>query len=145
METPRKSDAKNDVIPKDYEELYLHYIAGTMTRPSLCQQIIRTMTKGNATEEEREVLSHDVFTRCLEKDILKVFDPSKANFGGVIFFVTRSIVVNYLSRKARNPLGNLRAGTLVESSGGDEESFEPGVYSLDAMFSSPTPRLRCSD
>lgn len=147
----RKSDPRNNYIPKDYTDLYQYYIQGD---GSLCSKLIRSMMP-YADDDERETLAHDVFARLLEKDVLVtggssrseraqalgksgVFDPTKANFGGVIFFVTRTIVGNHLGRKSRNPLTGLKGGTLSTNEP-EEGEFEPGAYSLTRLFGSPAP------
>jgi DNA-directed RNA polymerase specialized sigma24 family protein len=122
----------NDYIPSSYEDLYAYYIRGDGRGNSLCCQIIRSMLK-HGTEEEFETLPMDVYLRILETKQLEKFDPTKANFGGVIYYVTRTIVVNHLERKGRNPLTGLNGGSLRETDPEDEE-FEPGVYSLDRLF-----------
>lgn len=128
------SKQPDSYVPKDYEDLYNVYIEGDGKGNSLCQQIIRKMLP-YGTPEELENLRYDVFLRILEKDLLKSYDPAKANFGGVIFFVTRTIVVNHLSKKERNPLTGLHGGSLIESSDvGETQVWEPGTYSLDRLF-----------
>lgn len=107
-------------IPKDYEDLYLYYIA---PKNSLCNQIIRRIIM-YSDEGERESLAQDVFLRCLEHKMIEKFDPAKANFGGVIYFVTRTICVNFLNRKSRDPINGLCAGSLEAR----DEEFERGVY-----------------
>lgn len=134
----RKSDPSNDYIPTDYEDLYRHYILGDGHGNSLCHKIVRHYLP-YSDSDERETLAHDVFLRLIEKDMLKVFDPDKANFGGVIFFVTRTICVNHLARKQRNPLTGLNGGSLL-SRDLEEGEFEPGLYSLDRLFGTEAPR-----
>lgn len=126
----------NNYIPKDYEDLYRHYIGPVTDGSSLCRTLIRKMLPF-ADQDEKEILAHDVFLRIQEKEQLKKYDPTKANFGGVIFYVTRSIVVNHLAAKSRNPITGLCKGTLVEQSP-DDETFEPGVYSLERLFEHDT-------
>ena len=121
-----------DYVPKDYEDLYAYYIQGSGNGDSLCHTLIRSYLK-YATDDERETLAHDVFLRLMEKKQLENFDPSKANFGGVIFYVTRTICVNHLSRKERNPLTGLNRGSIVEEDE-VEEGFEPGTYALSRLF-----------
>lgn len=119
-------------VPKDNNELYSHYFKKVAGR-----SIVGTILKGivkYASEEEMATLSNDVFLRMLDKNVLGNFDPSKGNFGGAVFFVTRSVAVNYLERKERDPLGGLYAGSLVETSEDDE--FEPGVYRLESRVGS---------
>lgn len=128
---------KNDYIPRDYEDLYRYYILGSGNGNSLCHQVIRSMLP-YSDEDERETLAHDVWLRCRTKELLKIFDPEKANFGGAIFFVTRTIVVNHLNRKGRNPLTGLKAGTLTDLDPG-EWTASPGVYHLDRLFATETP------
>lgn len=130
----RKIDVRNHYIPSDYEDLYRYYIQGN---GSLCMQIIRHMMP-HATPDELETLPCDVYARIQEKDMLKVFNPDKANFGGVIFFVTRTIVCNHLDRKGRNPLTGLNGGSLATNEP-DEGEFEPGCYSLSRLFGAPAP------
>jgi DNA-directed RNA polymerase specialized sigma24 family protein len=131
------ANAKNNYVPTDYADFYLYYIQGSGHGNSLCHQIIRSMMP-YADQQEREDLAHNVFLRAYEKKILDVFDPTKSNFGGVIFFLTRTVVVNHLGRKSRNPITGLKAGTLVDGDA-ESETFEPGVYHLDRLFLSESP------
>jgi len=129
---------KNDYIPRDYEDLYRYYILGAGNGNSLTHQIIRSMIP-YSDQDERETLAHDIFLRLYEKKMLDVFDPEKSNFGGVIFFVTRTIVVNHLNRKGRNPITGLKGGSLTDADPDPEgEAFEPGVYHLDRLFVTET-------
>jgi hypothetical protein len=130
--------SKNNYVPVDYEDLYRYYIIGAGHGNSLTHQILRTMMPF-ATEDERETLAHDVWLRMFEKKILDVFDPTKSNFGGVIFFVTRTIVGNHLNRKGRNPLTGLKGGSLTTGEAAPDATFEPGVYHLDKLFVTETP------
>lgn len=125
---------KNDYVPTDYDDLVKYYITG---EKSLCCSIIRTMMP-HATPDELLELPQAVAERCVAKKVISLYDSTKANFGGVIYFVTRSIVSNHLDRKSRNPLTGLNGGYL-SSSDPDDGTFEPGVYSLDRLFGSPTP------
>jgi hypothetical protein len=130
----KKLDVRNNYVPSDYDDLYRYYIQGN---GSLCMQIIRHMMP-HATPDELETLPQDVFTRLQEKDQINIFDPDKANFGGVIFYVTRTIVCNHLDRKGRNPITGLHGGTLATNEPEDGE-FEPGCYSLSRLFGAPAP------
>jgi len=129
----------NNYIPKDYEDLYRYYVMGDGHGNSLTHRLVRKFLP-HATDDERETLAQDVLVRAIEKDMLKVFDPTKANFGGVIFFLCRTICVNHLARKGRNPITGLKGGSLVEKDP-ETEVFEPGVYSLDRLFASEDPNL----
>lgn len=146
--------SRNDYIPSDYEDLYRYYILGDGHGNSLVQQIIRKMMPYSDLDE-RETLSHEVFLRCIEKDVIVTggsssssrakelgktgkFEPSKANFGGVMFFVTRTVVTGHLSKKSRNPLTGLNGGSLA-SKDMEDDVFEPGVYSLDRLFGTDAP------
>ena len=133
----QSTDVANNYIPKNYEDLYLYYIHGDGRGNSLCHKIIRSILS-HSTDDERETLAHDVFERILKSGMLEKFDENKANFGGVIFFVTRSIVVNHLDRKGRTPLTGLNGGSLVITDP-DEEAFEPGVYNLERLFQADVP------
>lgn len=123
--------SQNNFVPKDYEELYTHYVAA---RDSLARNLIHHFVPF-AAPEDREDLAQGVLLRCMEKDVLSVFDPSKANFGGVIFFVTRTVCCNFLDKRSRNPLTGLNGGTLVESA----DEFEPGQYVLENVFGMVNP------
>ena len=126
-----------DFVPANYEELYKHYVAGEGSN-SIVRTLVRTfLTHG--TEEELETLTQDVFLRCIDKKVIEGYDREKANFGGVIYFVTRSICCNHLDRKQRDPISGLYGGSLTteESS---EEGFTPGVYQLDRFYV-PTPDI----
>lgn len=129
----------NNYIPADYDDLYRYYIAGEgkLSGTSLAATLIRSHMP-YATEDERETLAHDVFVRIMEKDMLLKFDATKGNFGGVIFFVTRTICANYLGRKSRTPVTGLNGGSLQTRDLEDGE-FEPGVYSLDRLFGGEVP------
>jgi DNA-directed RNA polymerase specialized sigma24 family protein len=132
----------NNYVPLNYEDLSDHYIMGHRDPSSgkcgdsLGKMLIRSFLPHSDEDVRKEILQ-EVFLRLMDKDMLKVFDPTKANFGGVIFFTTRTVCVNYLSRSTRNPLTGLNAGSLSEKV--TEEEFEPGVYNLDALFSTDTP------
>jgi DNA-directed RNA polymerase specialized sigma24 family protein len=128
---------ETNYVPLDYEDLYAYYIDASGNGASLTHQLIRHFVP-LASPEERETLAQDVYVRCHEKDMLRVFDPAKSNFGGVIFFVTRSVCVNHLNRKQRDPQTGLRGGSLTSGEVDDNE-FEPGVYSLDRLFGTPSP------
>jgi len=127
----------NNYVPKDYEDLYRYYIIGDGGGSSLCDKLIRSMLP-YGTPDEKETLTHDVFLRCMERNVLAVFDPKKANFGGVIFFVTRTIVSNHLSKKSRSPLTGLYGGSLTETDP-EDGLFEPGTYSLDRLVETEQP------
>lgn len=137
--TIKTKSEDNNYIPKDYQDLYQYYVIGKGNGNSLTHQLIRGFLP-YATDDEKETLAHDVFLRCLEKDMLKVFDATKANFGGVIFFVTRTICSNHLSRKSRTPLTGLNGGSLATSDPEDGE-FEPGTYNMDRIFGSAIPEV----
>lgn len=113
-------ESLSNYIPKNYEDLYSYYIT---PKNSLCNQIIRKLIP-YSDEGERESLAHDVFLRCLEHKMIERFDPAKANFGGVIYFVTRTICVNFLTKKGRDPITGLCAGTLEAR----DDEFERGVF-----------------
>jgi hypothetical protein len=130
----RRTDHRNNYVPTDYNDLYRYYIEGP---GSLCSQLIRSKMP-HATEDELRELPQQVALRCVEKDVIKIFDPAQANFGGVIYFVTRTIVVNHLDRKGRNPLTGLNGGSLATSEPEDDD-FEPGAYSLTRLFPTPAP------
>jgi len=123
-------------VPSSYQELHTHYVAG---RDSLVSRLVRNFLR-YGTQEEFEDLTQDVFLRCMDKDVLKIYDPEKANFGGVIYFVTRTVVANYLDSKSRNPLGQLRAGSLVDTDP-EDGVFEIGTYSLDRLFGNDAPDM----
>lgn len=127
-----RSRADHNFVPETYEELYEHYIGSDIRSPTLCRKLIRNFLP-HATPDELEQLPHDVFARIIEKDLINKYDPTKANFGGVIFFVTRTIVVNHLSRKGRNPVTGLCRGSLTETMP-EDGVFEPGVYYLDKIL-----------
>lgn len=139
-----KGRASNNYVPTDYEDLYKYYIVG-QNGQSLAKSIVYKFLP-YATQDEVEHLLSDIFHRILEKEILWIFDPNKANFGGAIYFVSRTICVNYLSRKGRDPLGQLRAGSLVETdTESDLETFTRGVYAMDRTVGadpSPDPESR---
>jgi len=127
---------ENDYVPSDYNDLYRYYIIGKGNGNSLANKLIRYYLP-YATQDERETLAHDVFMRIFEQGMLARFDPTKANFGGVIFFTVRTICVNHLGRKSRNPLTGLCGGSLTQSDPEDGQ-FEPGMYNLDRIFPAET-------
>jgi len=127
----RMPDLENSYVPSSYEDLYTYYIVGR-TGNSLCKSLLRQKLP-YTDESERESLLHDVFLRIMEHRMLERFDPAQSNFGGVIFFVTRTVIVNHLDRRTRNPLSGLKGGTIDFS--GPGEDFEPGVIKLDKVFS----------
>jgi len=116
-----------EYIPRDYEDLYKAYMRGP---GSLAGTLVRKFTPGDK-QEVREELVHDVFLRLMEKDMLRVFDRAKANFGGVIYFVTRTVCINYLKHRMRDPLGARRGPTIVEEQ--DLENREVGEVALDKI------------
>lgn len=128
--TSSKDKRNFDFVPANYEELYLHYVDGER---SIVRTLIHSVMKGFETEEELAVLSQDIFLRCMDKKVIEGFDPAKANFGGVMFFVTRSICCNYLGRKSRDPITGLHGGSLVTEES-PEEGFAPGTWNLDRFF-----------
>jgi len=132
-----KTQGLNDYVPEDYEDLYRYYIIGDGGGNSLCHQLIRKILPYSDTDE-RETLAHDVFLRLLKQKMLERYDPSKSNFGGVIFFTTRTVCTTHLAKKSRNPLTGLKGGTLV-STVAEEGEFEPGTYNLDNLFQTETP------
>lgn len=127
----KRSDRQPDHthIPTDYEDLYVHYFMDAPGKPALAKTLIRRFLP-YAQDDEREALLHDTYTRLLEFQILKKFDPAKANFGGAIFFAVRSVCTKWLDQRTRSPLGKLRAGSLTEAT----DDFEPGLYRLEAIF-----------
>lgn len=128
---PKFSDIDNAFVPETNEQLYIHYILGRGGE-SLTKSLVRHFIP-YLTEDEQEALTHDVFVRCMEKEVIKKYDPTKANFGGVIFFVTRTICLNFKDRRTRNPMTGLSAGT-IDTTKLDME-FEPGILRLDSIFS----------
>lgn len=132
------TDKSNNYVPSDYQDLYAYYIIDPDGKDTLCKKLVRAKLP-YSTDDEKETLVHDVFLRLLDKKMLEKFDPSKANFGGVIYFVTRSIVSNHLDKKTRNPLTGLNGGSLYTTD--PEDSFEPGMYSLDRLFGEEAPKV----
>lgn len=126
------SDANLSYIPTDEQDLYLHYMVDK-NGPSVTKRLVKTILPF-AEDDEVEMLVHDVFLRFVNNKVMEKFDATKANFGGAIFFVTRSICVNYLDKKTRDPLGTLRHGSLIEAS----EEFEVGSYAMDSMAVEPS-------
>lgn len=120
-------------IPKTYEELFRHYVAKDETGYSIVRALIRKILP-HVNEEEMETLAQDIFVRCMAKEVIRIYDPKKANFGGVIFFVTRSVCVNYLGRKSRDPMGLLYGGSLVETVEDRDESFQRREYQVDKFL-----------
>jgi len=109
-----KGTMDGSFIPKTYEELYTHYIAGS-GHASFCKKLVRNFLP-YVEVEEVDNFAHDVFLRCVQHKVIEKYDSTKANFGGVLFFVTKTICCTYLSKKTRDPIGGLRVGSLVEAS-----------------------------
>jgi len=125
---------EQSIIPKNYDEVYQVYFAGSS---SLAQTLVRrALPFTQDASDLREEILQDAFVKLMDMDILNRFDPSKSNFGGMVFCAVRSIVGNYMNKRTRNPLTGLNGGSLVDETGDDE--FEPGVYSLDRMFIAAT-------
>jgi len=125
----------NDYVPKSYDDLYAFYVEAD---DSLASNCIRKMTKGFVREEELTNLRHDAFLKMLRHRMLEKFDPAKGNFGGIVYVSCRSVVSNWLRKKAQEPADGLSAGSLIESNGSEEETFEPGIYCLDHIFTRNT-------
>lgn len=115
----------NQFVPANYEEFYTYYVMGS---DSLVNSLIRSIMP-YSTVEEREDLAHGVIVRAMEHRMIERYDPTKANFGGVVFFVTRSVITHHLHHKEHNVLTN--AHTLTNT---DAEEFEVGSYSIERMF-----------
>lgn len=135
--TDRVNTADNNFVPKTYQELWLHYIVGNGNGDSLVDKLIRNKLK-YATEDERESLRCDIFLRMMDFGMIEKFDPAKANFGGAVFFTTRTIVSNHLGRKSRNPITGLCAGSLTSSSP-EDGTLVRGEYNMDRMFAPEAP------
>lgn len=122
-----------DFIPQSYGELYAHYFKPDSKGSCIVRTLIRRQMR-HATEVELEELSNEIFLRMQATNQLEVFDPKKANFGGAVFYVTRSICCNYMDRKGRDPMTGLNGGTLVEADEeADAERWQPGTYDLSKM------------
>ena len=78
---------------------------------------------------------HDSFERAMKYDVLGKFDEGKSNFGGVVYFVVRSVCVNSMRKKARDPLNF--SLSLVE----ETEEGEKGVISLEVCEGEEGSRL----
>lgn len=117
----------NNFVPANIEEFYTHYVMGS---DSLVNQILRQMLP-YGTPEEREDLASGVVLRAMEHKSIEKYDAGKANFGGVVFFLTRSVVTHHLSRKSHDPVTGLNGGSLTSTDG---EDFELGAFSLERMF-----------
>lgn len=128
----KRTTKENDYIPTDYEDLYRHYILGDGAGNSLCSKLIRSFMKYSDADEQ-DILAQEVMLRLIEHNMLERFDPEKSNFGGVIFFVTRTVCTGHLDRKGRNPITGLSRGSIVDTEP-DPENFEPGVWRLDSIF-----------
>lgn len=116
---------EKNIIPKSYEEMYEVYFKGTKTlAPTLVRSFLPYME-----ESERESLVQDVFLRMLEQGILEKFDAKKSNFGGAVFFTVRTIAVNHLDKRQRNPMTGLNKASLQEST----EEGERGAIALDRL------------
>lgn len=126
------NDLSGVYVPRDYEDLYQHYIVGNGS--SLGQVLVRRFVPGESIETKEDLL-HDVYVRMVKKDVLKLFDHTKSNFGGVVYFVTRTVCVNYLKKKFHDPITNLKSASLEETSPETEGIKEKGVMYLDRMES----------
>jgi len=99
----------SNYVPTGYDDLYRYYF---VDNDALCRKIVKKFVRF-ADRDEVEELVHDVFVRCIKKDVLKLHNPEKGNFGAIIFFVTRTICVNYLDKKGRDPMSNVLRGKFA--------------------------------
>lgn len=133
MSSEQSAQKSNSFVPSNYGELYTHYIKDGSS-PTLVGSLIRKFVR-YASDDEEDSLRQEVAERAIKKDVINLFDPSKSNFGGVMFFVTRSVCVNHLSKKSRSPIGELSVGSIVESdSMEDPGEIELGVWRADDII-----------
>jgi len=117
--------SKFDFVPGSHKELYDHYFAKKGGK-----SIVGTIIKGiapHATQDEFESWSHDVYARMLDKKVMENFDPTKGNFGGTVYFTTRSVVVNALEKKSRDALHN--SSSLVDHT----DAPSAGTVSMETL------------
>jgi DNA-directed RNA polymerase specialized sigma24 family protein len=138
--TPRSTEMKkdrkvpeNNFIPETYEQMFSHYFIGDGNGNSLAASTLKKFLPF-ADQDEVQVLLQDSILKAMKCRVIEKFDPEKANFGGAVFFVVRSICVNHLKRKSRNPVTGLSAGSLVEASSDSDEGFTAGEWNLDHVF-----------
>jgi len=118
---------ESDFVPSSYDELYTHYILGPES-DSFCKKLIRSFLPF-AEPDEVDSFAHDVFLRCVTHRMIERFNPEKANFGGVIFFVTRTVCCNHLNKKSRDPLGGLSVKALIDQT----EDGETNLWDLECI------------
>lgn len=118
-----------DYIPADYDDLYRAFFAGN---DSLAANILRKKLP-YATSDESVELVHEGFCVMMESDMLERFDPEKSNFGGVVFFVMRSVIANYLRRESRKPIGKLRGPSIVSGADPDDGEGAKGTIWAESL------------
>lgn len=123
-------------VPTSYDDLYRSYFMRVGGAPSLAEIILRRFYK-TARPAQMEEMVHEAFIRMLRFKALEKFDPSKSNFGGMVFVAARTVAINGMDRTGRDPLGNLCGGYLENKT--DDDIFEPGVYSLEKCLGSSDP------
>jgi len=102
-------------VPRSYAEMYAHYFQGS---DSLALSIAKKFCR-YSTDDQIEGFVHDAFERGMKGRVLEGYNPEKANFGGVVYFLVRSICVNYLRGKGRDVQSQARSLTLTVA--GNEE------------------------
>lgn len=108
--------ARNNYIPKDYEDLYNAYFAPGKLAPVLCRKLLF----GRQSQDWQDA-NQEAYLRLLNTQILEKFDSSRANFGGMVFLACRSACCN-TGRRGAVELNHL---SLVET---NEERI-PGAIS----------------
>lgn len=119
-------------VPKNYDELYSCYIENDKGGDTLVKMLLRRFLP-YASEEDRRELQNQVFVHAMENRLIAIYDPTKANFGGAIFFVVRTVAVRFLRKRSRDPLTGLKAGSLIETTNLDP-MLEMGSYPIDHYF-----------
>lgn len=116
----------NIAVPADYDELYrLHF----MPRNSFVRSILRRRMPLSSPDDIEDMMM-EIIERCIRFDIITRFDPTKANFGGMIFNVIRSVSSNWTARVKRDPVTGLRNNAILDKSPDDDSK----VVALDNLF-----------
>lgn len=104
-------------VPSDYGVMHRMYFAGTHC---LAYRLAARLVP-HGTSQDWEDLAAAAMTRAIQHKILEGYDASKANFGGVVYFLVRSVCVNYLRYRTHDPIGNLRRETVVHEEGEERD------------------------
>lgn len=119
---------RDDFVPTTYEDLYLHYFAD---RAGWAAGVVRRYFKGAAESGDLDDLLHDSWMRCRRQELLEKYDPTRGNFGGLIFQAVRSECLNRLGRDERTPTEG--AAGLHEIRGAMEPTQEEDAQAASVL------------